>query len=299
MKANQGVAMDPTLKNKVISVLKQDFSTFSGNLKIVAKYILDNPADFGLDSIRETARKTEVSTYSLVRMSKRLGFEGYDELREPFRTALVSTSEVVNSPEWISSLENAGKMGPTQAKAAQNILSIVHRSLHHMKPDVAERIVNIMFESRNVYLTGARASYSLAHYFHYVGRMTLPSLQLIPRHMYSALDEMNYSDSQDTLIAITFAPYSMEIIQACKFAKTRGLRLILISDSAAISADLKADETFVVSTATTHGFASYSGAVAVVENILALLVKRGGTEAQKRIKSYDDLHAKFDAYWHK
>ena len=291
--------MDPTLKNKVISALKRDFSTLSGNLKTVAKYILENPANFGLDSIRATARKIEVSTYSLVRMARHLGFEGYDELREPFRAALVSSSEVVDSSDWISSLESAGKMGATQAKATQNILSVVHRSLHHVKPDVAERIVNIMFESRNVFLTGNRASYSLAYFFHYVGRMALPSLQLIPRHMNSAIDELNISDSQDTLVAITFAPYSTEIIQACKFAKTRGLRLILISDSSAIAADLKADETIVVSTATTHYFACYSGAIAVIENILALLVKRGGKKAQERIESYDNLRAEFDAYWHK
>jgi DNA-binding MurR/RpiR family transcriptional regulator len=291
--------MDPTQKNKVISALKEELTTLSGSLKIVARYILDNPADFGLDSIRETARKTEVSTYSLVRMSKRLGFSGYDELREPFRAALVSTSEVTNSPAWISSLEQRGGMGIAQAKAAQNIVSIVNRSLHHMKPDVAERIVDIMFESRNVFLTGVRASYSLAYYFHYVGRMALPSLNLIPRHMNSAIDELNNSNHQDALIVITFAPYSKEVIEASKFAKSRGLRLVLITDSAAIAADLNADEALVVTTATTHFFGSYSGALAVIENLMALLVKRGGKAAQERIESYDNLRSDHDAYWHK
>jgi DNA-binding MurR/RpiR family transcriptional regulator len=117
--------------------------------------------------------------------------------------------------------------------------------------------------------------------------------------MNSAIDELNYSDKKDALIAITFTPYSNEVIQTCKFAKSRGLRLILITDSDAIAADLNADEALIVSTATTHYFASYSGALAVIESLLALIVKRGGKAAQRRIESYDHLRSEFDAYWNK
>ena len=103
--------MDPTLKNKTISKIKQSVSTLSPRLKAVAKYIVDNPSDFGLDPIRATARKCGVSTYTLVRMAKILGFEGYEGLREPFRHALVSSTAFVERPEWVDGLRAEGVLG--------------------------------------------------------------------------------------------------------------------------------------------------------------------------------------------
>jgi len=291
--------MDPTAKIKIISTLKTEFEGFSPRLKVAAKYVVDNQADFGLDPIRETARKAGVSTYTLVRMAQFLGLEGFEELRAPFRTALVSSSELSDDLEWLEAVAAFEDTGPVQAEATLNTLNIVQRSLHQLSPDKLKRVVDMMFGARNVYLTGVRASYGLAYYFHYVGRMALPSLQLIPRHMNSSIDELNYADERDILVVITFTPYSMETIRACQFAQSRGLKLIIISDSDVIASELRPTEVLVVSIVSTHFFGCYAGAMAVIENILALLVKRGGADAEKRIASYEELRSDIDAYWTK
>jgi DNA-binding MurR/RpiR family transcriptional regulator len=291
--------MDPTQKTKLISKLKADYDGLAPRLKLVAKYIVDNPSDFGLDPIRETARKSGVSTYTLVRMAKYLGLDRFEDLRAPFRSALVSGSELTANMDWLEAVAEYADTGPAQAEATLNTLSIVQRSLHQLDPAKAKRVVDMMFSARNVYLTGVRSCYGLAYYFHYVGRMALPTLQLIPRHMNSAIDELNYADEQDILIAITFTPYAKETIQACHFARSRGLKLILIADSDVIEPDLKPSEVLVVSTITTHFFGCFSGAMAVIENILALLVERGGSAAEKRIESYEVLRNDVDVYWRK
>lgn len=71
----------------------------------------------------------------------------------------------------------------------------------------------------------------------------------------------------------------------------------MIADSDVIAPDLRPAEVMVVSTVTTHFFACYSGTMAVLENILSLLVNRGGREAEKRIESYENLRRDIDAYW--
>lgn len=90
--------MDPTLKVRTISRLKEELPALTPRLRTVAKYIVDHPADFGLDPIRETARKAGVSTYTLVRMSQQLGFDSFEDLRDPFRHALVSGGISPNFP---------------------------------------------------------------------------------------------------------------------------------------------------------------------------------------------------------
>ncbi|WP_110709469.1 MurR/RpiR family transcriptional regulator [Salinicola sp. CR57] len=288
--------MDPALKNRVLSNLKAAIPELPRGLRSVAKYIIDHPSDFGLDPVRETARKAGVSTYTLIRLAERMGFSTFDELREPFRHALVSATGG-DQPLWMESLQQAGELGRVQADASRNTLSIVQRSLEHLDPARLQRVVDLLLSANDVYLTAVRASYAMAFYLHYVGRMALPSLQLIPRHMNSAIDDLHTAGEGDVMIAITLTPYSRETIEACQFAQRRGLKLILISDSEIVAPDFSADETLIASVLSTHHFGCYTGMMAVIETLLAMLVAQGGDEAQQRIKSYETLRQESNAYW--
>ncbi len=289
--------MDPTLKTRTISRLKDEMGSFSPRMRVVAKYIVDNPADFGLDTIRETARKTGVSTYTLVRMSQQMGFDGFDGLRDPFRHALVSSTEYVDLPDWLNELPESGETGRIQAQAALNSLAVVQRSLEKLSPETLDRVAEAMFSARKVYVTGTRASYAMAYYFHYVGRMALTSMDLIPRHVGSAVDELNTAGEDDVLFAITTTPYSRETIDSCRFACSRGVTLILLADSEVVVPDLQPDITLSVSAISTHHFACYSGVSAVLEALLSILLHRGGTATTARIESYESLRNAHSAYW--
>ena len=288
--------MDPTLKSKVISKIKEDVSEYSPRMKVVAKYILDHPSDFGLDSIRDTASKAGVSTFTLVRTAEKLGFGSYEDLRQPFRHALVSTITNIEAPQWIAGLQEQGMTGQIQAEASLNTLSNTQRSLERQTPALLDKVVATLFAAETVYVTAVRASYAMAFYFHYVARMALPSLELIPRHMGSAIDDLNQAKPGDAVIAITLSPYSRETVEACKFAQERGLSLILITDSDIVAPDLKPDYLLTVSSNSTHHFACYSGVTAILETLLSLLVKNGGQEVSERIKSYEDGRIRQNAY---
>jgi DNA-binding MurR/RpiR family transcriptional regulator len=289
--------VDPTIRNKTITRLKEEIPELSPRLQVAAKYIVDHPADFGLDSIRDTARKADVSTYTLVRISERLGFDSYEDMRDPFRVALVAPTQFIDAPEWINRWRESGEIGQKQAEAALNSMAIVQRSLEGQNLKQLQRVAEMLLGAKNVYLTAVRASYSIAYYFHYVGRMALPSLQLIPRHINSAIDELNYADEGDVMIAITLTPYSRETIEACEFARKKGVKLVMISDSEVISSNFTPEETLVASTLSTHHFGCYTGVMAVAENLVSLLVALGGQDVKDRITSYETLRKDNNAYW--
>lgn len=289
--------MDPTLKNRLLVHLKEAIPELPRGLRAVAKYIIDHPSDFGLDPIRETARKAGVSTYTLIRLAEKMGVNSYDELREPFRQSLVSAAVSVDQPLWIDGLREKGEAGRTQADAALNSMAIVQRSLELLDYERMQRVVTLLLGAKDVYLTAVRASYSMAFYLHYVGRMALPSLQLIPRHMASAIDDLHMAGEGDVMIAITLTPYSRETVEACQFAQRKGIKLVLISDSEIVSPEFSADETLLASVLSTHHFGCYTGMMAVIETLLAMLVEQGGEDAQKRITSYEELRKETNAYW--
>jgi DNA-binding MurR/RpiR family transcriptional regulator len=289
--------MDPTLRPRIIATLKDEITRFAPQLRTAAKYVIDHPSEFGLDPIRETARKAQVSTYTLVNMAKHLGFAGYEEFRAPFREALLASSPAPANPTWLDDLRERGAPGTALADATHNALAIVQRSLEHQQLEEMEAVVDMLLAADRVYLTAVRSSYAMAYYLHYVGRMALPSLTLIPRNMNSAIDDLNEATPGDVLIAITITPYSRETIQACEFARDKGLKLLLISDSEVVSPELDPEHTLVASVLSSHHFACFSGMTALIETLIAMLMHRGESAARERIDSYEKLRHENNAYW--
>jgi len=289
--------MDPALRPRITARLKAEIAGFAPQMRTAAKYLLDHPADFGLDPIRETARKARVSTYTFVNLSKILGFSSFEELRAPFRAALVANTPGPANPNWLEELRDRGSSGSAFADAARNALAVVNRTVENQTLDELTIVVDTLTAAGTVYLTGMRASFAMAYYLHYVGRMALPGMALIPRNMGSAIDDLNDAGPRDVLVAIAVTPYSRETIEACRFAQRKGLKLIVLSDSAVVAPDLRPDHNLVASVHTSHDFACYSGLTALIEMLIALLIERGGDTAHDRVSAYDSLRRDSNAYW--
>lgn len=289
--------LDPHNAARLLQHLKQQIDQLPPKLKAAAKYVIDNPGDFGLDTVRASARKTGISANSFVRLSNHLGFDSFDAFRAPFRSALTTAHEPDLGQDWLDRMAQDGPTGQLQSNAARNQINITARSLRLMTADRTQTIIDTMRAAPRVFVTASRSSYALAYYFHYVGRMALPTLELVPRHMGTAVDDLIDITHDDCLIALTFAPYSAGTIQALRLAAERKARVILISDSEVIAPGIQADHTLAVAAGSLHPFGAIGGAMAVLECLLTHLITAGGPEAINRIESYDALRQTSGAYW--
>ncbi|WP_293576446.1 MurR/RpiR family transcriptional regulator [Phaeobacter sp.] len=287
---------DSKRTTRLLDQLKADLDDFPPALAEAAKYIIDNPADFGLDPIRVSAQKAGVSTNSLVRLATHLGFDGFEGLRGPFRASLTTEREGGLGLEWLDRLEQSDDTA-RHGRIARNEVNIIARSLRLMTPERIDDITKTLTSAAACYVTATRASYALAYYFHYVGRMALPKLDLVPRHMGTAVDELMDIGPEDCLVAMTFAPYSAETLQALHFAQNRGAKLVLITDNDVITPGLQPDHLLQVADNALHPFGAYGGAMAVLDCLLTSLVDAGGEAAQERIRTYEALREDTGAYW--
>src|SRR6267154_6347729 len=64
------------------------FDTMSGQLQAGARYVLERPRDVALLSMREQARQAGVQPATMTRLAKRLGMDGYDDVRELYAAAV-------------------------------------------------------------------------------------------------------------------------------------------------------------------------------------------------------------------
>ena len=64
------------------------FDLLPPQLQTAARYMLDRPDDVALLSMREQARRAGVPPATMTRLAKRLGLDGYDNVRELYAGAV-------------------------------------------------------------------------------------------------------------------------------------------------------------------------------------------------------------------
>ncbi len=277
--------------------LRSNIDALPQQMQAAAKYIIDHPGDFGLDPVRVSADKIGVSSNVIVRLAHRMGFDSFEAFRRPFRQTLVTDREDRLGQDWLDRMRSNDDFGAAQSGYARNELNVVNRSLRLADPNVMQQIVSSMLSANRCFITATRASYALAYYFHYAGRMAHPGFQLIPRHMGSAVDDLLEADTSDCLFAITVHPYSSDTIQSMRFARKCGMQIVLLSDSQVIAPGVEPDLVLPISTRTQHHFSSFSGAMAVLECLLSHLFAAGGSAARDRVERYQTAREDTGAYW--
>ena len=85
--------------------LADQFGDLTPELRKAAAYVLENPNDVGVSSIREIARVARVKPNTFVRMARSIGFDGYDDFREPFREEIrQGGTSFPDRARWLQSL---------------------------------------------------------------------------------------------------------------------------------------------------------------------------------------------------
>src|SRR5262249_11455124 len=115
-----------TSPDKLIARLQDTLSSLSPRIRVAARYLLDHPADIALSSMRQLAQSADVPPNTLVRLAQALGFDGFEEFRQPFREAMRRGGESIpDRARSLQSLSRAGSHGELFRELAETSLANV------------------------------------------------------------------------------------------------------------------------------------------------------------------------------
>ncbi len=146
-------------------------------LRQAAAYALEHPDEFALRTASAIALSANVQASTLVRFAQTLGFGGFSELQEVFRSHL--RNRWPNYSERLKALhESARDSGdPTHlligfADSAAASIARLREQIHW--PDL-DRAVSLLARAETIYCLGQRRAFSVAHYLTYaLGQLGLP-----------------------------------------------------------------------------------------------------------------------------
>jgi len=270
---------------------------FTPELAKLADFLLENPQEIGVSSIRKLAARADVKPNTLVRLSRVVGMDSYESFREVFRNEIRQGRE--SDPDrarWLQSLAQRGEMGAVYAASAEaaidNIESFFTGTDHTAIATAAKEIV----AARRTFVLGVGVNNAVAQNFAYLAGMAIDGIQALPQGGTLPVDGLARAGKQDMLIAMTFRPYRREILDAVAAARAQGVPLIAISDSLACPIMADASHRFIVPTETPQFFISTVALTAFFEVLIAFIIAEAGEDVVASIDAYHSRRHRLGIY---
>lgn len=254
--------------------IRDRYEELSKRLKQVAKYVLDNPTDIGLETLAVIAKRAEVQPSTIVRFAQAFGFEGASEMQRLFRDELLASHSAPAYRERIRRFNQSGKRAA--GRAALDILSEYAEggilALQHLREDVdinsLEDAIKLLDQAEVVYLVGFRRSFPVVSYMAY-GLLKLGKRVMFLDGIAGLISEQAESISgKDVLVIVSYYPYAQESLDVLAIAHANGAPVIAISDSEVSPVVRKAAVSFRVNDAEIRGFRSLTASMCLAQSLV-------------------------------
>ena len=281
----------------LLDQLGKRYESLSPQLRLAARYVMDNPQDVSISSVRALSDAATVKPNTVVRQAREFGFDGYDEFRETFRDSVRGGS--ANFPDrvrWLQSIQKKGEMSGLYATMVGDALSNLERTFAGIDEAHLEQAAKAIWAARKVYIMGVGVNYTNANNFAYLASTGMNDFVAIPRPASTALDDLARANENDVLIAITMRPYRKEVLEAVDFAKSQGMTLVGLSDTNSAPVITKADYGFVTHIDTSQFFPSSVSIIALLETILSFVIAGASDEIVDRVEQFHARRNDFGYY---
>lgn len=209
---------------------------FSDRLRRIAEFALDHPTEMALGTVAAVAERARVQPSAIVRFARALGFGGFTELQQVFRSRLVA-SIAPSYKERITGLRRDGGF-----RDANNPRAVLSRfasegivSLENLQDSVREkdltRAIALIGEAHSIYVLGLGGSFPVAAHLTYVLRKLGRRAVLLDGLGSAIGDQAAAATQQDTLIAISFRTYNPDTVRLFPELVARGLPAVVITDT--------------------------------------------------------------------
>jgi DNA-binding MurR/RpiR family transcriptional regulator len=267
--------------------LTEEWDALTPEAQKAARYVLENPNEVGVSTVREIAEAANVKPNTFVRMARQVGFEGYEDFRAPFREAI--RKGAVSFPDrarWLQDIRRSGDLGGLYADMAEGAIRNLEETFAGIDADALKSAAEAIWSSRQVFTLGVGVNNANARNFTYLASTGMVQFHAIPRSGSTPTDDLAWADKRDVLIAMSMRPYRTEVVAAIEVAREQGLTIIGLSDSPASPIIRAADHGFVVAVDTPQFFPSSVSTIALLETLLSFVIAVASDEIVDRVEQF-------------
>ncbi|MGO4388915.1 MurR/RpiR family transcriptional regulator [Microvirga sp. 2YAF29] len=274
------------------------YASMPVQLQAAARYVLDHPDDVALLSMREQARQAGVQPATMTRLAQKLGFSGYDDVKE------VHAQTIRTGGAGFAGRAGAQvatqKMKGERALAAEMMTSLSQQIARLGEGPALDGLVEaavLLADARRIYCLGLRSAHPVAWHLSYVLSLIGEKAVMLDAVAGIGSDAIRDATNDDVLFAVSVAPYSRATVEAVHYAHAQGIPIVALTDSPVSPLAQAARSTILIPTDSLSFFHTMTPCFVVSEVLAALIAGRGGDRSLEALKRTEDQLAAFNIHW--
>lgn len=280
--------MKPQSRDTIAERIRLQGKRLTGAEHKLVDALLANYPVAGLSSITDFAASASVSTPSVLRLAKKLGFAGFPAFQAELRAELTAQLQnpIARHDRWPSEAPEEHILNRFSTAVLDNLRSSIKR-LDHREFD---RIAELLAQRRqSIHIVGGRITQSLAQYLLTHLEMVRPGVSLMPPRPALWPQYLLNMDRNSLLVVFDIRRYDPQILELAKLAAGRGTKIILVTDQWMSPIASLALHAIPLRIEVPSSWDSNIAPLFLVEALIAAVANHHWPETQRRIKELEAL----------
>jgi len=253
-----------------------------------ADTLLANYPVAGLASITEVAAGASVSTPTILRTAKKLGFKGFPgfqaALRGEIKDALATP--IVKHERWASEAPQEHILNQFATATIENMSSSLRQIDHRAFDKVSNLLAN---ENKKIAIVGGRLSHAIADYLATHLQIIRDDVTLLSASPSRWPHHLLNMKKGDVLVLFDVRRYETNLSDLAKLASKRGVKIVLFTDQWMSPISTLSEHTLAVRIEVPSGWDSAVVTLFLVEALVAAVETHRWPQTRGRIKELEKL----------
>lgn len=213
----------------VQDLIRQHQSDLTAAERKLTALLLDASMVAGLQSITRLADDAGVSTPTIIRLARKLGFEGFPDMQNAIREEVAA--RIKEPLAKFDPSQGVGHKDHILSRFALSMSQNINRTLERLNSKAFDAVAQLLSDpAHSLFLIGGRITRSNAHYFHNHLQIIRPGVSLLeasPSVWPQSLLEM---DERSVLVVVDIRRYEKALERLAELARKQGAQIVLFTD---------------------------------------------------------------------
>lgn len=295
-----------SLPSSLLATLQEKLEQLPPELQRAARWVVANPAQVGLWSMRRQAQTLGVAPATMLRLARALGYASYEDFRQPFQQALAAQGEP-GLRDRAAALQAAepghDALTGYQVQAMSSVCAL-------NPPETFDAAVQTLLNAHQVGFLGTRSAFGIAFQMRYAYQLVRRNSVLIDGLGCAPAEQIDNLGAGDALVVISQAPYPAATVELARQAAQRGVAVVALTDDPLSPLAVDARHTLRFSPPDRDGvqarparqgpgsfFHTTAGLLGLAEHLIARLTARGGDAVLDRLTEVEQRLRASNVYW--
>ena len=271
---NQQQELSPATYEALEETIAARYPSLSPQLQRISRFALEYPNEVALETVANLAGRAAVQPSSMVRFAQALGYDGFSDMQQVFRSHLVNRSDTYR--ERIEQLQKKGEGG--EQNGATTLAGFVTEGMESLAllrdsvsiPDL-NKAIRLLARADDIYVLAERRAFPVAFYLSYALSRLEQRAHLLDGVGGTLRQQAALVRKSDATIAVSFPPYSPQVAEIVAEQHSRGVPTVAMSDSPVSPVALEADIVFPIKLQSERPFRSLVAPMCLAQTLVVAL----------------------------